>query len=322
MAVPRRLWTGPPGAAFRDRILMELPSDATTLWIVPTPLARDRLVQTLLARHPGRMARASVLCWDDLWRRARQEADDGPRWLSEASTRAVFHEAIRRADEAGELKAIEESLPWPGYRRRLQTHFRTWTLAERAAGPPRIANDDPAQLAEQVLFTRYRALLEDLRAEDNAGMALWASRTLKRRRASGWLLSGVQEIVFLDLDEVDSVRWRVLQAVLDADKTVHVSLPHESEPTASEIYLAVSPVRDRLLKVGFEETHLEDHEGRPAGLRGSSIPSSAKTSEPVRVSPPRTASRFAGHLRVRASAGCSPARSSAFSTKACLPKRS
>ena len=55
MAAPRRLWTGPPGAAIRDRLIDELGSGTGRLWIVPTPLARDQVARDLaiLSAHQG-----------------------------------------------------------------------------------------------------------------------------------------------------------------------------------------------------------------------------------------------------------------------------
>src|SRR4051812_17327492 len=82
MLAPRRLWTGPPGAAIRDRLLNDLGPEPGTLWIAPTPLARDQVEWALCRRSRGGQQPARVFCWDDLWRTARREADDGPLWLS------------------------------------------------------------------------------------------------------------------------------------------------------------------------------------------------------------------------------------------------
>src|SRR5436305_13735872 len=99
MAAERRLWTGPPGAGIRDRLVDELGPASGCLWIVPTPLARDQFACKLMLSSGAtqRVAGPQVYCWSDLWRMVRHEADDGPAWLSEAAARAAFHEAIRRS---------------------------------------------------------------------------------------------------------------------------------------------------------------------------------------------------------------------------------
>ena len=43
----RRLWTGPHGAALRDRALAEAPTEPSGLWIVPSRPARDQLIPLL-----------------------------------------------------------------------------------------------------------------------------------------------------------------------------------------------------------------------------------------------------------------------------------
>ena len=69
MAAERRLWTGPPGAAIRDRLIDELGSAPGCLWIVPTPLAREQLTSRLMfscprhgagGRSPGLLLGGSV----------------------------------------------------------------------------------------------------------------------------------------------------------------------------------------------------------------------------------------------------------------------
>src|SRR4051794_19158123 len=151
MLPPRRLWTGPPAAAIREHLLAELGSGPAGLWIVPTPLARDQLVRLMgfqRSQSPGG-AGHRVLCWGDLWRVVRTRVEDGPSWLSEPACRALFREAIDRAREAGEVEAIEASIRWPGYRRRLRARVDEWTISERPArGHPARGDEDPVAAAE------------------------------------------------------------------------------------------------------------------------------------------------------------------------------
>src|SRR4051794_25045121 len=105
MAAERRLWTGPPGAAIRDRLIDELGPAPGCFWVVPTPLARDQLTYKLIltSRVTQTVAGPQVYCWSDLWQMVRRQADDGPAWLSDAAARAAFHEALRRVRESGRL---------------------------------------------------------------------------------------------------------------------------------------------------------------------------------------------------------------------------
>ena len=43
MPASKTLLTGPLGAAVRDRLLVEGPSDPSGLWLVPSPLARTQV---------------------------------------------------------------------------------------------------------------------------------------------------------------------------------------------------------------------------------------------------------------------------------------
>ncbi len=47
MPAHHRLWTGPPGAALREHLLAEPAGEGATIWIVPTPLARDQVAREL-----------------------------------------------------------------------------------------------------------------------------------------------------------------------------------------------------------------------------------------------------------------------------------
>ena len=61
MPAPRRLWTGPPGAAIRDRLLDDLGAEPAALWIVPTPLAQNQVEWTLNQRSTGGQRPAGLL---------------------------------------------------------------------------------------------------------------------------------------------------------------------------------------------------------------------------------------------------------------------
>src|SRR4051812_15212246 len=104
----RRLWTGPHGAALRDRALAKAPTDPTNLWIVPSRAARDQLIPLL--GHKRRVAIGlRVWCWDDLWRAIGEERVDSPARLSAVGVRAALAEAIAVARRDGIIPSIAEA---------------------------------------------------------------------------------------------------------------------------------------------------------------------------------------------------------------------
>ena len=181
----RVLWTGPYGSATRDHALAAALVDPSSLWLSASPMARDQVRRELAVRSrsdetdrdAGQIPR--VWCWAELWARVRDGSREGPSCLSEAAAGAVFGQAIRQARHAGEVDAIAAVIDWAGYRRRLRRRFAEWTAEERPlrSRPPA----DPASVAEWAAFVRYRVLLRQLGAEDETGLAVWASRRLLQR---------------------------------------------------------------------------------------------------------------------------------------------
>lgn len=274
MAAERVLWTGPYGSGVRDHAVASASLDPSALWVVPSPLARDQVRAELAARcratgtgtvqSAGRIPR--VWCWADLWARVRAGSSEGPAVLSDGAAGAVFREAIRRARQAGETEAIEAVLDWPGYRRRLRGRFAAWTADER---PPRdTAPADPVAAAEWAAFRRYRALLAELGAEDEPGLAVWASRRLGRRSSGD--ASAIAQATFLDFESPTRAMWRALDHATRRARSVRVTLGFEAadEDPAGTPYEANADVRDRLVRtLGFAESTLEPDLWRPAGLR-------------------------------------------------------
>lgn len=272
MAVERVLWTGPYGSGARDHAVASASLDPSALWVVPSPMARDQVRAELAARcraigtgqATGQIPR--VWCWADLWARVRAGSSEGPAVLSDGAAGAVFSEAIRRARQAGETEAVEAVLDWPGYRRRLRRRFAAWTGDER---PPRdTAPADPVAAAEWAAFRRYRALLAELGAEDEPGLAVWASRRLGRRSAGE--ASAIAQATFLDFESPTRAMWRVLDHAIRRARSVRVTLGFEASDgeLAGSPYEANADVRDRLVRtLGFAESTLELDLWRPAGLR-------------------------------------------------------
>jgi RecB family exonuclease len=261
----RVLWTGPYGSATRDHALADASFDPSSLWLSPSPMARDQLRRELAVRSrsdgTGRIPR--VWCWADLWARVREGSKQGPSSLSEGAAGAVFGEAIRQARHAGEVDAIAAMIDWPGYRRRLRRRFADWTTEERPlrSRPPA----DPASVAEWAAFVRYRVLLRRLGAEDDAGLAVWASRRLMQRPPS--TLSAFAQVTFLDWESPTPAQWRVLEHVLRRAGSVRITLACEQGESSASIYEANAPARARLQALGFVETAVQPEIWRPSGLR-------------------------------------------------------
>jgi RecB family exonuclease len=259
----RVLWTGPYGAAARDHALAGASLDPSGLWLAASPLARDQIRRELAIRSPsagtGRIPR--VWCWADLWARVRGELGEGPSCLSEGAAGAVFGEAIRQARRAGELVALASVIDWPGYRSRLRRRFAEWTIEELSsrARPPA----EPAAAAEWAAFLRYRNLLRKLGAEDEAGLAVWASRRLLQRPPAS--LAAFAQVTFLDWESPTPAHWRALDHALRHSRSVRVTMAWEDGE--GSLYEATAPARARLLGLGFAETRVRPEIWRPAGLR-------------------------------------------------------
>ncbi|MHB1559318.1 MAG: PD-(D/E)XK nuclease family protein, partial [Isosphaeraceae bacterium] len=276
MAAERVLWTGPYGSGVRDHALATASLDPSALWVVPSPLARDQIRAELAARcrasgtgtvqSAGRIPR--VWCWADLWARVRAGSGEGPAVLSDGASGAVFREAIRRTRQAGETAAIEAVLDWPGYRRRLRRRFAAWAAEERSPRDATPALADPVAAAEWAAFRRYRALLAELGAEDEPGLAVWASHRLGRRSSGD--ASALVQATFLDFESPTRAMWRALDHATRRARAVRVTLGFEAadgDPAGSP-YEANADVRDRLVRtLGFTESPLEPDLWRPAGLR-------------------------------------------------------
>jgi RecB family exonuclease len=162
----------------------------------------------------------------------------------------------------------------PGYERQLRLRFNARTSAERhAAGradqADRDAKQGPVDAAEWSLYARYRRLLAELRAEDEAGFAAWASRRLARSPRF-WSAGGdAGPIVFLDLEQLAPAQWRIVERSLGTQRPVHVTLAYESDAGLAEAYFATLALRARLLELGLIETAVEASPNRPEGLRAA-----------------------------------------------------
>ncbi len=263
MAGERLLWTGPYGAALRDYAMAGALTDPSSLWLVPSSIARDQ-VRRELATRSGRVGPGPrVWCWTDLWKAVRGEQEGGRVCISAGAAGAVFGEAVRQARRAGEVGAIASVIDWPGYRRQLRDRIADWTADEKRLRDP--APEDPVAAAEWAAFVRYRTILRELNAEDAAGFAVWVARRLTPPPSP---LAAPDQVTFLDWETPSRAQWRILEHVLRRAQSVRVTLAYESVASSGPLYEATAKVRDRLRGLGFDEVPVAEPDiWRPAGLR-------------------------------------------------------
>ena len=185
MLAPRRLWTGPPGAAIRDRLLAELgPEPAGALDRAhaagPRPGRAGRLAGRSRGSGPGL---AGLLLGRSLadrpprgrGRAALALADGGPRGLSRGDPAGAgagpLHRDRTAWSSSGDTGGGSPSGSGPG---RLPSDRPRHRQRRRDPG-------NPVELAEEAIFVLYRALLKQLGAEDEAGMTVWASKRLAQQ---------------------------------------------------------------------------------------------------------------------------------------------
>jgi RecB family exonuclease len=225
-------------------------------------MARDQVRRELALRSRSAGAGPRVWCWTDLWRTAREELEGGPACLSDGAAGAVFAEAVRQSREAGEISAIRSVVDWPGYRRRLRERLARWTARELPLHAPE--EDDPAATAEWGVFVRYRGLLRELDAQDMPGFAVWASKRLLQRPPGA--LASFEQATFLDFEAPAPAQWRIFEHALRRARSVRVTLPYEDDASASPVYEANAPIRERLRELDFDEVPFGSDLWRPAGL--------------------------------------------------------
>ncbi len=235
----------------------------TTLWIVPTPFAREWAEQVCARSDPEAMG-PRVWTWDELWAEVRSRRGRGPGLLSPAGARAALAQAIARSRRDGALRSLGTLAETSGYRRVLAGRITDWT---RAGRNPRGERPDGADAADWEVFGRYRGLLRKLDAEDREGFAVWASRALRESSAS--VLPRGGSVALLD----PSAGGRAIRTALGAFQAragaMLVILPWESDGGRGEAFADVASLRRSLLDEDFVETaHEIDPVERPGSLCG------------------------------------------------------
>ncbi len=264
MAGERLLWTGPYGAALRDYALAGASTDPSSLWLVPSPIARDQVRRELAIRSGRHRPWPAGLV-------LVRPVEIGPRRAGGRSglpvgrqppARSSARRSGRRA-QAGELQAIASVIDWPGYRRQLRDRLADWTANEKRLRDP--APENPVAAAEWAVFVRYRTILRELDAEDAAGFAVWVARRLSPPPAP---LASFDQVTFLDWESPSRAQWRILEHAARTAQSVRVTLAYEAGPSSGSLYEATAKVRDRLRDLGFDEVPVPQPDiSRPAGLR-------------------------------------------------------
>src|SRR4051794_5379293 len=122
MPGPRKLWTGPHGSALRDRAIERASHEASSLWLVPSPVARDQVIRALACRSKGTDPPGGG-CGAAPGRAPAGARADPPARLSRTGKIAVLSGAIERARRSDHLDVLARAVDGPGYRRRLLDRF-------------------------------------------------------------------------------------------------------------------------------------------------------------------------------------------------------
>ncbi len=191
--------------------------------------------------------------------------------LSSAGARAVLSEAVKVLRSQGRLTPFASLLEWPGFRRRLRRTIDAWTRAERTFTIDSALKDDDelgldAQVrAQRLIFAQYRAMLRTLKYEDEAGLEVWASGVL--HDAPPARFRSFMHWTFLELDEMNPSRRRVLEFADARAEVVRITLPFMTDPPWSELFDCRRDLHDLLVRKGFAETIVPFDRERPEGLR-------------------------------------------------------
>lgn len=191
--------------------------------------------------------------------------------LSSAGALAVLSEAVKVLRSQGRLTPFASLLEWPGFRRRLRRTIDAWTRAERTFTINSALKDDDelgldAQVrAQRLIFAQYRAMLRTLKYEDEAGLEVWASGVL--HDAPPARFRSFMHWTFLELDEMNPSRRRVLEFADARAEVVRITLPFMTDPPWSELFDCRRDLHDLLVRKGFAETIVPFDRERPEGLR-------------------------------------------------------
>ena len=100
MPGPRKLWTAPCGESTIGRAIARASPETSTLWLVPSRLAKNQVTQALAARSTG-VEVPRVWCWEDVWASIARAQPDVPARLSASGLRLSNSKKVGRGREVG-----------------------------------------------------------------------------------------------------------------------------------------------------------------------------------------------------------------------------
>ncbi|HEU5119010.1 MAG TPA: hypothetical protein VFT74_20640, partial [Isosphaeraceae bacterium] len=254
----RLLWTGPSPSAMLDRLLASETIDPDTIWLVPSPLCRRRVLRALTL-HSGACLNPRLWTWDDLWVQVRAHVhEDGPAVLSEVASREFLRAAIREARRDGHLDGLEALAETAGYRRQLRRAFSPWSWQHRSLAE-RPSDADPATWA---VYERYRRLLQGHKVADHPLFEGWAVRRL----STAWTSMAGSSPVVVIAPPSTALERQALKAMIQRSASIHILMSWEDDADRHEVYLDLERMRKGCHAFGFEvETH-NLCDDRPGGV--------------------------------------------------------
>ncbi len=256
----RLLWTGPSPSAMLDHLLAQEAIDPNTIWLVPSPLCRQRVLRRLTLRS-GSLRNPRVWTWDDLWAEIRSNGPrNGPAMLSDVATREFLRAAIDEALSEGSLQGLGPLTKTAGYRRLLLGQFSVWSRQSRelASAPP--GKVDPALWS---IYGHYRRLLDQRHAADRPLFEAWAARIV----STVWNAIAGASTVKVIAPPTGALERQALKAIIQRSESVHILMPWEDDPDRSEVYADLVRMRNGCHAFGFEVVeHALSIEG-PEGVR-------------------------------------------------------
>ena len=257
--------------------------DDGSIWIVPTPAARDHWRNRFtLDRARGLVRPRPDRVWDfaELWEHIGQALPKPPGRLGEVAALALIDECLQTARQRQLLKLVPQDIDLRGYRWLLRDQFRLWTLSERRSAPrsdqSRTTSSSPAtplsefdQTAEEdafTLFQLYRRWLETNRFEDAAGWVVWASHGLEHHPQVVRLRLEPETVAVIDPPAHGPVIRRLLTFFRDHTRRLELVLPDDPEPTLSEPYRPWNALKQQVRAWRFVENRVDPPADRPEGL--------------------------------------------------------
>lgn len=256
----RLLWTGPSLSAMVDRLFRDESLDPSSIWLVPSPLARIRILRGL-SRRFERLCDPLVWTWEDLWTQVRaHRPSGGPSVLSDVACREFLRLSITQAQESGDLDRVGRLASTAGYRRHLQTLFSAWSTRF-----PELPSDRPAFASPDAwaVYTRYRHLLHQHQAADLPTFRLWAARLV----SSTWpQIAGARSVQVLD-PPTSPLERLALKSIIKTAPSIRILMPWEDDPERRDVHAELARMHAGCLAFQFQETSQPPLSDRPDALR-------------------------------------------------------